>query len=135
MLRLCRLSLFSPFSAEMLKDRGVPWVILGHSERRTLNGESNEVRAGSNLGGRGGGAPTAEGEGAAGWDAVEGGGQAECARVVGRMSVNGRAMPCTVCASSRTCAPLPPLLPPSRVRPVRAAMPAAFAAHLTYTFL
>lgn len=30
-------------SAEMLKDSDINWVILGHSERRTLNGESNEV--------------------------------------------------------------------------------------------
>lgn len=30
-------------SAEMLTDFGVPWVILGHSERRALCGESNEV--------------------------------------------------------------------------------------------
>lgn len=30
-------------SAEMLKDMGVPWVILGHSERRALCGESSEI--------------------------------------------------------------------------------------------
>ena len=30
-------------SAEMLKDAGVPWVILGHSERRALCGDTNEV--------------------------------------------------------------------------------------------
>lgn len=30
-------------SAEMLVDNGVPWVILGHSERRALCGETNEV--------------------------------------------------------------------------------------------
>ncbi|KAM0953325.1 putative triose-phosphate isomerase [Dioscorea sansibarensis] len=29
-------------SAEMLVDLGIPWVILGHSERRLLLGESNE---------------------------------------------------------------------------------------------
>lgn len=28
-------------SAEMLEDLGIPWVILGHSERRTLLGEDN----------------------------------------------------------------------------------------------
>ncbi|GLC46706.1 hypothetical protein PLESTB_001354600 [Pleodorina starrii] len=32
-------------SAEQLQDFGVPWVILGHSERRSLCGESNEVVA------------------------------------------------------------------------------------------
>jgi len=30
-------------SAEMLVDMGIPWVILGHSERRALCGETNEV--------------------------------------------------------------------------------------------
>eukprot|EP00898_Chlorokybus_atmophyticus_P001518 jgi/Chlat1/2367/Chrsp17S02641 len=30
-------------SAEMLVDASIPWVILGHSERRALCGESNEV--------------------------------------------------------------------------------------------
>ena len=30
-------------SAELLADMGVPWVILGHSERRALCGETNEV--------------------------------------------------------------------------------------------
>jgi len=30
-------------SAEMLADNGIPWVILGHSERRALCGETNEV--------------------------------------------------------------------------------------------
>jgi triosephosphate isomerase len=29
----------------MLKDMGVGWVILGHSERRHINGESNELLA------------------------------------------------------------------------------------------
>jgi triosephosphate isomerase len=29
-------------SAEMLADAGIPWVILGHSERRALCGESDE---------------------------------------------------------------------------------------------
>ncbi|EMS61639.1 Triosephosphate isomerase, cytosolic [Triticum urartu] len=32
-------------SAEMLVNLGVPWVILGHSERRSLMGESSEVHA------------------------------------------------------------------------------------------
>eukprot|EP00976_Prorocentrum_cordatum_P060931 1176094-Prorocentrum_minimum.AAC.5 len=30
-------------SAEMLEDMNVPWVIIGHSERRTLMGETNEI--------------------------------------------------------------------------------------------
>ena len=30
-------------SAEALADLGVPWVILGHSERRSLLGESSEL--------------------------------------------------------------------------------------------
>jgi len=30
-------------SAEMLTDTGIPWVILGHSERRALCGEANET--------------------------------------------------------------------------------------------
>lgn len=30
-------------SAEILTDLGIPWVILGHSERRALIGESSEV--------------------------------------------------------------------------------------------
>lgn len=30
-------------SAEMLADMGIPWVILGHSERRSLCGESNDI--------------------------------------------------------------------------------------------
>ncbi|GJU73576.1 triosephosphate isomerase, cytosolic [Tanacetum coccineum] len=33
-------------SAEMLANLGVPWVILGHSERRALLSETNEVHAG-----------------------------------------------------------------------------------------
>eukprot|EP00756_Hemistasia_phaeocysticola_P005891 Hpha_TRINITY_DN13556_c0_g1::TRINITY_DN13556_c0_g1_i1::g.111625::m.111625/K01803/TPI, tpiA; triosephosphate isomerase (TIM) len=33
-------------SAAQLKDAGVPWVILGHSERRAIYGESDEVIAG-----------------------------------------------------------------------------------------
>lgn len=32
-------------SAEMLVNLGIPWVILGHSERRLLLGESNEVNS------------------------------------------------------------------------------------------
>ena len=32
-------------SADILSDMGVKWVILGHSERRSLYGESNEVVA------------------------------------------------------------------------------------------
>lgn len=32
-------------SAEQVKDFGINWVILGHSERRTLFGESNDVVA------------------------------------------------------------------------------------------
>lgn len=31
-------------SPEMIKDIGVKWVILGHSERRQLFGENDEVR-------------------------------------------------------------------------------------------
>ena len=30
-------------AAEMLADMGIPWVILGHSERRALCGETNEI--------------------------------------------------------------------------------------------
>jgi len=30
-------------SADMLVDAGIPWVVLGHSERRTLCGETNET--------------------------------------------------------------------------------------------
>jgi triosephosphate isomerase len=32
-------------SAEQIKDFGVNWVIVGHSERRTLFGETNEIVA------------------------------------------------------------------------------------------
>lgn len=35
--------MFSFYSAEMLVNLGIPWVILGHSERRALLNESNEV--------------------------------------------------------------------------------------------
>ena len=34
---------FSCFSAEMLVNLQVPWVLLGHSERRALLGESSDV--------------------------------------------------------------------------------------------
>jgi triosephosphate isomerase len=30
------------YSPEHLKDAGVKWVIIGHSERRTLNGETDK---------------------------------------------------------------------------------------------
>jgi triosephosphate isomerase len=30
-------------TADMLKDFGIPWVILGHSERRSLCGDTNEI--------------------------------------------------------------------------------------------
>ena len=32
------------FSAEMIKDMNIPYVILGHSERRSVFGESDEVK-------------------------------------------------------------------------------------------
>jgi len=32
------------YSPSMVKDVGAEWVILGHSERRNVFGESNEVR-------------------------------------------------------------------------------------------
>merc|ERR1719160_309649 len=32
-------------SAEQIKDAGIEWVVIGHSERRSLYGESNEVCA------------------------------------------------------------------------------------------
>eukprot|EP00976_Prorocentrum_cordatum_P083512 1185285-Prorocentrum_minimum.AAC.3 len=32
-------------SAEMIADAGIPWVILGHSERRALCGETSDVSA------------------------------------------------------------------------------------------
>ena len=31
------------YSAEMLVNLGIPWVIIGHSERRSLLNESSEV--------------------------------------------------------------------------------------------
>lgn len=34
---------FFPFSPAMIKDVGATWVILGHSERRHVFGESDEV--------------------------------------------------------------------------------------------
>ncbi len=36
-------SLWAPGSPQMLKDVGVEWVILGHSERRNVFGETDEV--------------------------------------------------------------------------------------------
>lgn len=42
----CEISMFfsdDTISPAMLKDIGVNWVILGHSERRNIFGESNEV--------------------------------------------------------------------------------------------
>lgn len=36
--------LLSVCSPAMIKDCGVKWVILGHSERRHVFGESDEVR-------------------------------------------------------------------------------------------
>ena len=42
------MSYVTPFTAHhspsMVKDVGAEWVILGHSERRNVFGESNEVR-------------------------------------------------------------------------------------------
>jgi hypothetical protein len=38
------LFLFVAFSAEMLKDLGLKWVVIGHSERRHILKESDEVR-------------------------------------------------------------------------------------------
>lgn len=35
--------LFSSFSPGMIKDCGATWVVLGHSERRHVFGESDEV--------------------------------------------------------------------------------------------
>ena len=35
---------FELFSANMIADVGCEWVILGHSERRNLFGETDEVR-------------------------------------------------------------------------------------------
>ena len=32
-------------SAEQVKDFGIKWTLIGHSERRTLFGETNEVVA------------------------------------------------------------------------------------------
>lgn len=36
-------------SASMVKDLGLPWVILGHSERRSIFKESDEVRLGDEM--------------------------------------------------------------------------------------
>ncbi|KAJ4795873.1 Triosephosphate isomerase [Rhynchospora pubera] len=36
-------------SAEMLVNLGIPWVILGHSERRSLLGESNDITHWTNI--------------------------------------------------------------------------------------
>lgn len=38
-----KVDLLSLCSAEMLGNLGIPWVILGHSERRLILNESNEV--------------------------------------------------------------------------------------------
>lgn len=40
------LYIFALSNAEMLINLGIPWVILGHSERRLILNESNEVRTG-----------------------------------------------------------------------------------------
>jgi len=32
-----------PLNMQMLEDMGIPWVILGHSERRTLMGETDAI--------------------------------------------------------------------------------------------
>lgn len=37
------ISLLIKSSLDMLKDSGIEWVILGHSERRQIFGESDEV--------------------------------------------------------------------------------------------
>jgi hypothetical protein len=41
---ICAYCAFSVNSAEMLVNLDIPWVILGHSERRQLLNESNEVQ-------------------------------------------------------------------------------------------
>lgn len=42
-MRLDHVYLLSSLSPAMIKDCGVNWVILGHSERRHVFGESDEV--------------------------------------------------------------------------------------------
>lgn len=42
-LKTFKVDLISTCSAEMLVNLGIPWVILGHSERRLILNESNEV--------------------------------------------------------------------------------------------
>lgn len=41
---ICISCVFSVNSAEMLVNLDIPWVILGHSERRQLLNETNEVQ-------------------------------------------------------------------------------------------
>lgn len=41
--QLIEVYIFFACSAEMLVNLGIPWVILGHSERRLILNESNEV--------------------------------------------------------------------------------------------
>lgn len=41
---ICVCYVFSVDSAEMLVNLDIPWVILGHSERRQLLNETNEVQ-------------------------------------------------------------------------------------------
>lgn len=41
---ICICCVFSVNSAEMLVNLDIPWVILGHSERRQLLNETNEVQ-------------------------------------------------------------------------------------------
>lgn len=45
--------LFSSFSPGMIKDLGATWVVLGHSERRHVFGESDEVSNGAGGGDEG----------------------------------------------------------------------------------
>ena len=45
-IKLCLICFdcFELFSANMIKDMGCGWVILGHSERRHIFGETDKVR-------------------------------------------------------------------------------------------